>query len=206
LKHQFYLLLILGLLSACQQKIAQSTASHPETPATTTAVRMIQKIELLSLEAINLSEDMSLLSTHNDEILLIAYLLQKEVDSLKILDAHLFKDLTFDTLTTKHALPYRLIPHHDSSAQFMAAFLLVELDNTDTENRIQETFNRKITQYVDGQAPSRLALDSLFGTDDFLGLEFLRFDQPYQEGEQELIFKGMHLFDRFEYRLQYQLY
>ena len=103
------LLLMLVLLSACQQKLTQS-AAPPEIPEVPPPVRTIQQIEMMSLEAVNLSEDMSLVSTHNDEIILIAYLLQQDTDSLKILASHLFKDLVFDTLTTRHSLPYKLAP------------------------------------------------------------------------------------------------
>lgn len=202
----YLLFLLSGLLLTCQQKISQTRVAVPETPEEPATVRMIKKIELLRLQALNLSEDMSMFSTHNDEIILIAYLLQKDADSLKILDAHLFKDLTFDSSKMVYDLPYSLEPDTNRLEDYLAAFLLVELDNTGTEYRIRDTFNRKITRYVDGRPPSRLALDSLFVTDDFLDLEFLRYEDPYQEGEQEVIFKGMQLFDRFEYRLFYKMY
>ncbi|PHN03259.1 hypothetical protein [Flavilitoribacter nigricans] len=207
MKPRYYLslLLLIGLLTACQQKMAQtvSTDAHAELSA---PVRMIRKIELLELRSVNLSEDMSVFSTHDDEIILIAYLLQKDADSLKILDVHLFKDLTFDSSKTSYELPYTLAPDTARLADCMAAFMLAELDNEGTEYSIRDTFSRRITRYVDGRPPSRLAVDSLFGTDDFLDLEFLRYDEPYREGEQEVLFKGMQLFDRFEYRLTYRLY
>lgn len=192
-------------MAACQLKLPKAdpdpVVTEPSAP-----VRTIRKVELLRLQALNLSEDMSLFSTHDDEILFIAYLLRKDADSLRIVDSKMFKDLTFDSSKITYELPYQLEIEPETGSDHLAAFLLAELDNTGTENSIRDTFNRKITRYVDGRPPSRLALDSLFVPDDFLDLEFLRFDQPLETGEQKIIFKGMHLFDRFEYHLFYRAF
>lgn len=66
-------------------------------------------------------------------------------------------------------------------------------------------YSRALTRFPEPIAPRRLTLDTLIGTDDFLGLHFIRFDQAYEEGDLELTFKGMQLFDRFDYRMTYKL-
>lgn len=205
MKNKHYLLLIpLAFLTACLQKLNRAVINQEEIEVLPAPVRLIRQIELQALRSIDISENMSILSTHDDEIILIAYLLQPDADSLKILDSRLFRDLTFDSSRTEYALDYKMVPETGEPGNTLAAFLLVELDNSGTEENIKYIFDRKIVRFTDGHPPSRLAVDTLFGTDDFLDLEVLPFDEVKGGGEQEVIFKGMHLFDRFEYRLLYR--
>lgn len=192
------------LFASCQPRLSAPAVDYSELPIEQTAAPPLGQIELLDLRAVNISENMSVFSTQQDEILLIAYLLLREADSLRILDSRAFQDMTFDSTHTTYSLNFTLRPDSLLRDRTLAAFLLAELDNSGTEASIKEIFDRKIIHFTEGRPPSRLAVDTLFGTDDFLDLEFIHFDQPQEASEQTLIFKGMHLFDRFEYHLRYR--
>ncbi|MCB0629992.1 MAG: hypothetical protein KDD15_09675 [Lewinella sp.] len=194
------LFLLVGFL-ACQPKMYPPVTTHEEEAPQ----RSIRRIDLLSLRALDISENATTFSTQDDEILFLSYLLEKDADSLRVIDQKMFRDLTFDSSKTVYDLPYTLEPDPQSREYSVAAFLLVELDNTGTEDSIMEVYNRALRRFPDAVAPRRLTLDTLIGMDDFLGIHFIRYDQPYEAGTQELIFKGVQLFDRFEYRLSYRM-
>lgn len=192
--------MLLISFAACQPKMSPPAAELPALPQKT-----IRSIELLDLRAVDISENATVFSTQADEILFLSYLLEKNADSLRVIDQKMFRDLTFDSSKTVYELPYMLSPIPEKLEQSIAAFVLVELDNEGTEDRIQEVYSRALSKFPDAVAPRRLTLDTLIGTDDFLGIHFIRYDQPYEEGDQELIFRGMQLFDRFDYRLKHKL-
>lgn len=197
-------LLIAGLLSfvllSCGSRKPATLTGSPKMPPKT-----ISRIDLLELQAIDISENSTVFSTQDDEIIFLAYLLERQADGMRLLDQKLFRDLTFDSSRMVHDLSFTLAPDTLNRERSVAAFLLVEMDNTGTEDSIFQIYGQALQRFREPVAPRRLTLDTLIGTDDFLGMEFIRFDQPYQEGPQEVIFKGTQLFDRFEYRLHYTL-
>lgn len=188
------------LLSCSSQKPIATPAASPKVPS-----RTIGRIDLLELQAIDISENSTVFSTQDDEIIFLTYLLERQADGMRLLDQKLFRDLTFDSSKTAYDLPYTLAPDTLNRERSVAAFLLVEMDNTGTEDSIFQIYGQALQRFREPVAPRRLTLDTLIGTDDFLGMEFIRFDQLYEEGPQEIIFKGTQLFDRFEYRLRYTL-
>ncbi|MEM1323842.1 MAG: hypothetical protein AAGG75_26515 [Bacteroidota bacterium] len=179
----FRLLLLCWLTGCCACQTPRQSASP--TPASQLSFR--------SLEAINLSEDRLHLSTHDDEILLLLV----HYDQRHLLQRDTAFELLFDSLHMSHSLPYHL-PLIEGD--YLVCTLL-ELDNEAFNPQILTLINN---QWAEGgflQKINRSRIDSLLGYDDFLGMQYWQMEAMEKGEVQKLTFKGLQLFDRFEYQL-----
>ena len=164
------------------------------TPKTTPLVeqKAASSIQLDSLLVLDLSEDMSRLSTQEDEIVLLVYLSQNGV----IRDSWQSPLYTFTLRHNKHALSHRF---QALQAADRLSFFLIELDEEQFSPDVLERCAAavKAPHFPHQFDPPRL--DSLIGDDDLLGMRSIT--PQTQVGSQIIRFKGRQLFDAFEYQL-----
>lgn len=186
--------LICGLFSACQQKNISSRSNE-----TTTKVPSIIVTE--KLQVFNLSEDMSPISTHSDEVVLNIFLLEQKENTLTEIDHFYSPSLSFDQKGQSHSIMDSLTVGTEKRNDLIAVFTLTELDEEDSVAKVQKTLKRelltgKFLNHIDA-----MHMDTILGFDDFLGMHYLFVNKMKKEKAFELKFKGRQLFDKFEYRL-----
>ncbi len=179
---KYLLLLFCGLAVGCSPKLSQRVIA--------TQVRIQQ------LQAVNLSEDMSAMSSLQDEIFYKITFVKKEGTDFQPLD-ELASTTFFNSKSTQETIDksYPL-----SDADFLI-FSLVEIDNESSESHIDEVLNEEIRKgdFLNFQK-NRTVIDSLLGDDDILGMKYFNLEKPIGVGRKEVKISGRHLFDKFDYR------
>jgi len=161
------------------------------------------KIILESIECINLSENMSRLSTHEDEVLIKIDVLQNRGSNCKILD----KVRTEVNVFTKKNAVYELnevVEINEAVDEIVVS--LIELDESGNEDRIVEISDSLLLEctFLNDEIDF-VEIDSLFGYDDFLGIAQIKMQHEFSNDSNVQTIKGMQLFDRFEYTINYRL-
>lgn len=149
-------------------------------------------LDTLSLQAIALSEDMSSLSTQEDEIHLFAF----QIREGQVLQSYQSPLCLFNAKDSVHlvALNFKQIEKEDE-----LSFFLIELDNEQLNDQLFPYCQQLV---INNTYATTLDMDTVhraFGHDDLLGLRRLKASEaniPFA-----ITFKGLQLFDRFEYRL-----
>lgn len=158
--------------------------------------------QLRSLEAINLSEDMSPVSTKADEVLLQVDLVKRAATKFEcktILQSSF--DFSEERRTVELNLESKLLA---ANADYLV-FSLVELDERNSQAKVQQVLETGVTQGLFLSQAHFFQLDTLLGDDDFLGMQFLDLSKSHFVGDYYLTIAGRQLFDKFEYRIHYQL-
>ncbi|MFK8104570.1 MAG: hypothetical protein AB8G15_18745 [Saprospiraceae bacterium] len=193
MKNRFIPFLCVGVLLLLGCFLAKPKQTLARIPAT--------HFQLRSLEAVNLSEDMSPVSTKADEVFLQVDLVRKEATRF---ERKTILQSSFNCSEKKRridlSLAYKL---HDPKADYLV-FSLVELDERNSEAKVQQVLGEGVTQGLFLSQDHFFQIDSLLGDDDFLGMQFLNLSTSYFVGKDYLTIAGRQLFDRFEYRLHYQ--
>lgn len=188
-KVKHFVFLITCLFLACNKQVTQSLAIFP-----------VHGIELYELKVLNLSENMSALSTGSDEIYLLSYLLKKNNTEIQILKEYTHR-LNFDSTNTQYQLKDRLLVNDSGLEQLYLVCSLVELDEPDSKAFVKKQLEAFITTGAFFKSIDHLQVDSLIGYDDFLGLKFRSISAFQKKQEHEFQFKGLQLFDKYDYRL-----
>ena len=182
----FLPLLLFGCKSA---QVSQASISDP-----------INQIQLRILRALNISENRSSLSTGDDEILLLLYILEQRDTALQIQQQQKMP-LYFDSTKTSYSLAETFqIDQSEADIKYFVA-ILVELDEVDSSSLIQQRLDDYVKTGAFLEGLNFVALDKLLEYDDFLGLQYVRLDAVNKGSEREFVFKGMQLFDKYDYRL-----
>ncbi len=177
--------LIFILLNSCQAKAPVLAERLP-----------IAKIYMDSLVVKDLSEDMSRISTHQDEIFLFTFLHRQK----EILQQDKTPQLVFSKDTFMFPIDLLLVPPKESDR---CTFFLVELDNETLPYEVDSLLASWVQQSTFPQKFNFLQADSLLGHDDLLGMQsYFTRDLPELN---PLIFSGRQLFDRFVYELYFSL-
>ncbi len=203
MKNYFYksLLFLFGILIVVFMSCARTTLDR------TASALSPQNLQLDSLKAINLSEDMNPASTQDDEIILLSVQLwQKSEAPHQIVDyqffEHTFKQkqerISFDDalMTKPNGIPLDAIYwinilielDSEKSPQALIDILLEELQKGDFFHEVDEKY-----------------WDRLLEHDDVLDLQYRSFKSLLKSKHQYINFKGLQLFDRFEYQLYFTL-
>ena len=165
----------------------------------TTTSTKVKEVELLatdslylSIEAINLSEDMSRLSTKNDEILILIYELK---DSLE-LDQFLYnKHLKLDDKNRSKKV--WLSTNRELSKSRLILFLIEQDSETPIEQIdpiIRVHYKQIINAYKSG---NYLKIEKYLGDEDVLGIKTI--SKLDSETPAQFNFKGIHKLDKYEY-------
>lgn len=158
---------------------------------------MSQGISIDRLVVLNLEEDKGPFATLNDEVMLVWGVINIEKDSLitwgstKIYE--LSDSLNVASFDTKYLLPL------DSSSHMLIA--LIELDDSQTAASISEKLKVEFLQYY--AYPYNLLKEQFklsLADNDLLGFLYLS-PKNFQKIDKPIQFKGMNIFNRFEYHL-----
>lgn len=183
LKYFWYSFIIIGL-SSCRAK----------TPVITER-QLVTKIHLDSLVVKDLSEDMSRISTQEDEIFLFTFLHQNN----EILRVFKTPQLIFTKRELKFSINHLLMPSEETNR---CTFFLVELDHESLPHAVDSLLIDWVRQPSFPANFNLFQADSLLGDDDLLGMQsYLTSDLP---GLSPLVFSGRQLFDRFVYELYFR--
>lgn len=160
-----------------------------------------QSLLIDSLKAINLEEDKGPFATMNDEVFLIWGIVSIEFDSLVYWNHSEIIELSDSTPSL--IFNKNLSPRIDSTD--LVFIILVEVDDLQTAENIakivQEDF---LTYYAHPYSLLKEQIRVKLGDNDLLGFLYYalrnsaKFDHP-------TLFKGMHLFNRFEYELYWRI-
>lgn len=184
-----YMSIILLLFTACK------SARNLSAPVKTKSVNLSPIDSLvLTIEAIDLSEDVSTLSTKNDEVLLFIYEIK---DSSKLGKSLFRKQLILDRTSRLKSIDFSF------SKRLMNAELLFFLIEQDSEIPI-EKIDRRVSNYYREiiaafKAKKDLEIEKYLGDDDVLGVKTIT---ELKEGQTlQFSFKGMHRLDRYNYQI-----
>jgi len=151
-------------------------------------------IKINSLTAINLSEDMNQASTKEDEIFFLIYSIKDKANAPRfegsMSRAHIFKKRQ-----EQYDLNLEISIDEPNINGYL--FFLVELDNQQSQEMVIEVLNQYLMETPLSQIENIL-IDEALGHDDLLDWYALDFSKRLPE---EILFKGLQMFDRFEYRL-----
>lgn len=158
------------------------------------------KIE--SIEGLNLSEDMSTMSSLQDEIFCKISIVEKSDSSFEIVSEIQLPTMRFNSKTRTHSIEKSLTLKNNNSQYVI--FSLVELDVENSNESLHQIINKKIEEGVFLNIKSPLQIDSLIGDDDFLGMKYIDLSKPKREGKQAVKISGRQLFDKYDYRIYYR--
>ncbi len=158
------------------------------------------KIE--SIEALNLSEDMSTMSSLQDEIFCKICFVEKSASSFEIVNEIQLSTMRFNSKTRTHSIE-KSLTLKNSNAQYVV-FSLVELDTENSNESLHKIINKKIEEGIFLNFKSLLKIDTLIDDDDFLGMKYIDLSKPKKEGKQAVKISGRQLFDKFDYRIYYR--
>ena len=162
----------------------------------TTVQRTIKFVQLDSLVVEDLSEDMSRLSTQEDEIYLLAFW---HNDSL-IYSYQQSPLLEFSRTTPSYPLEMEFSPQHSNDR--LTCFL-IELDEEQLSGQIGEYCAQAIKAPNFPMQFQQDHLDSLIGDDDLLGMRTIK--PAAAATPNRLTFRGRQLFDPFVYHLYWSI-
>ena len=148
----------------------------------------------LSIEAIDLSEDMSVLSTKNDEILLLIF---EQQDSMELSESLLSKRLKFDENKRFRQFTFTL------DRRIVDSSLLLFLIEQDAETPIEQLepiirihYSSIIEAY---SSRNYLQIEKYLGDEDILGVLHIR---ELVSTPAQFRFQGVHKMDKFEYLIR----
>lgn len=182
-KYFFLISLALGLLSACQPK--KELASF--TP---------QLLILDSLTALDLSEDLTQISSGNDELLMFIHQFEKRGEELVFEVSSRLAQMDF-LLGESRALSYKT-PWKKNTVWVLS---LIELDGADLEDVSLENFSKWVEEGKYGIA-WKGKLNELLLYDDLLG-QIVISASAAQPGTRKQTLSGREFFETFSYELSY---
>ena len=147
------------------------------------------------ITAYNLSEDLSPLASQSDEILIAIYQLGDSSTSPKVLTAQTF------TVTQKDSMKiafFRLNPSPPTDS--LLIFLIERDSDTGLNDYISKLRNHEVEFYRSAKTGDYRKVDELLGNDDLLGTGSLVLGE-ITPSNNILMFEGVHLFDRYKYRI-----
>lgn len=166
----------------------------------------IKGIELLSLTANDLSENMTDFSSKNDEIVLVASLLEQKADTLVLLESKHFGVYRFDSTHVSQQLDSKIDLQAYPLDNSIIVFTLVEMDNQNPPRNIAAIINRELVKgkFLTDER-ERYRLNKLLGDNDVLSIQYLQLKDLKRPTTKTINFSGMQLFDLFNYELRLKI-
>lgn len=145
----------------------------------------------ISIEAKKLSEDMHILSSKNDEILLLIY---EQSDSTELIRLILQKDFLFDR---ENRFDQFKIALDISQIEGRLIFFLIEQDSETPIEQIDPIIRVQYVQIIDAfEAGDYVLMEKYIGDEDLLGINYL---SDFKRENIELEFAGFYKLDKFQY-------
>lgn len=189
-KFIFILILIQITLCSCNKKILS-----PDIEQKSVNDSIESQVYLCRLVALDLTEDVSIMSTRNDELVVLVYrdsLNQKYPDLI-------YQDyFVIDSLRTikKFSLYDTILKNSNFT------FILIEVDTRKTLAQIESIVKLNFDDILKAQfSGNSKVLNHLFGDDDLIGIEKIP-TSDLKCKNVAIEFKGIHLFDSYKYQLK----
>jgi len=148
----------------------------------------------MEIKAFDLSEDMSVLSTKNDEILIILY---EQIDSINFSEPLVGKRLLFDSNNLIRSFDF---PVKRELTNANLVLFLIELDYETPVEQIDPVIrihHREITKAFFNM--DRSSIEKYLGSEDILGI------QKITELPTDFYLSGVYKLDRYEYQISIEL-
>ncbi|MCU0355632.1 MAG: hypothetical protein MUD08_18135 [Cytophagales bacterium] len=182
------------LFPACRS--SQLPASHPIAEPAPSSVKGAWQ---LTLAADDLTEDVSRVSSGNDEILLLVYTVH---DSLAQPEPMIRRLVVLDNAhrTIRDSLPTPVSP-------LVREWVLVLLE-MDSERNLKEiepivrVYLKEV--FAAYQTKQQSGLNKYLGDEDLLGIQRISVLSPENQSVKKFVFKGVHLFDTYQYTVTLQ--
>lgn len=152
-----------------------------------------------SLKAIDLSENLSPISTKNDEIYMIASVVT--VSHPRKIRSSYTSSLVFDSKQLSNAIVTGL----DIPKNHELIVALVERDSNLDKVRLLTKFQANLLKLLEHSELEKFKLQEFLGDDDLLGYHQIDANSLWLYNSDKLVFKGNHLFDKYEYHLSYKI-
>lgn len=157
--------------------------------------------KLESIKALNLSEDMSTMSSLQDEIFCKICFVAKTDSTFEITNEFQLSTMRFNAKNTVQSIE-KSLNLKNSKVQYIVCSL-VELDTEGNNKQLDKTITQSIEKGIFLTLNSPLQIDTLIGDDDFLGMKYIDLSKPQKAGKQRIKISGRQLFDKFDYRIYY---
>lgn len=158
-----------------------------------------EEIIIQSLNAVDISENLTSIATQNDEVFFMVSFIQENNKTYSIKDEVIFPELLFDSLNVRHEFKEK----YDIENIDYIIFSMVELDDYDSHEKTEKTLKEELILNGDFlNKIDKIKMDSIFSNDDFLGLKYLPKNKIKKNTSIELKIKGSHLFDKYEYTIE----
>ena len=147
----------------------------------------------VTIEGINLSEDMSTMSSKNDELLMLVY---DYADTTKLTKPLLAEYFVLDSLhrTNKFTFFYKTPP----AGKLL--FFLIEIDTQKTEAEVEAMVRKQYRKIMAlFTAKDMEGLRKCIGDEDIMGIKVI--DSADLSGKYPFSFKGRYKLDKFHYAL-----
>ncbi|MFK7809860.1 MAG: hypothetical protein AB8F74_18785 [Saprospiraceae bacterium] len=154
----------------------------------------IKEIHFEKLDCIELSENFKRISTQNDEILVLYYLLKNETE---IVDKKRSSYLKFDSEVNSIALTEKIIVPKELN-NYKLKIVLIEQDTDRSEIAVQELVSQNLDK--NEKELSQIILD-----DDLLGVKEMELRKLKQNEINIIKYWGVHLFDEYEYKIYFMV-
>ena len=159
-----------------------------------------QELTWKALEVFNLEEDKGPFATMNDEIVVWISKINTQKDW--IMSWEHTDEMVFSDSVSKHSLTNLQQVQIDSYD--LVFITLIEMDNKHIPDSLDIKLKQVFMAYY--AFPLTLLKDNIrlkLEDDDLLGIDVLKFeDKQLQDGK--INFKGMHLFNRYEYEVYFE--
>ena len=188
----YYILLILFCLDACSPKTHNPQLVGSENSKKDSHTKVLT----FKLSALDLTEDVSRLSTKNDELIILVY----ERDTVN----QQYPNLLYQT--------YFVMDHQSTEKEFQITniltentsftFVLIEVDSGNTLQQVEPIVRLNLDRLSDayhfGQGK---IIKDLLGDEELIGLQEV-IKAGLEKGSKKYRFEGVHLFDTYIYSLE----
>lgn len=149
----------------------------------------------IKLTAIDLSENVSRLSTNNDEIILLIY---QDSAGQQIPDLlHKAYFIIDSTNSTKN-----LSFHFEYTEKSKLTFVLLEMDSRKNLQQIEPIIRMNLYRIIEARRIRNTEfIHTILADDDLLGIRQID-SYLWVTGNLPILFKGYHLFDSWEYKIE----
>ncbi len=181
MSYKFYLLIIVGC------SYAVSSVANGSLEAVADSIK-------IHIESSNLSEDVSRVSSKNDELILLIYEIP---DSLVLHPPAFHKKILFTKTNSSQVFDW--IKAHNQKYDFIC--FLIEQDSQASFERINASiriYHKEIYEHY--RKKEYLGIEKYLGDEDVLGIQYfhLKTGEPL-----ELVFQGMQKLDKYSYTLKF---
>jgi hypothetical protein len=177
--------LLIGIIASCNrhQHLVKPISSHP-----------LADTLVIHVEALNLTEDGTAMSSQNDEVICLLY---QELDSATVI----VKMITSFTLTKQRREKTLVVPQDTVLKTHPYCIFILEQDSDRQASEIATVISSQYNELKRNFRKSgNFATESIIGDDDIIGIH--EFKALTTKMKTTFTFQGVYRLDRFDYRVE----